>query len=203
MGKILVIGLTGGIACGKTTVAKMFQSLGAYVVDADLVGHQILMDDANVKRHIIEAFGESILNDNGQIDRSKLGSIVFNNPDQLRLLNEIIHPPIIEAINAEVDKKLTSGEYKAIVLDVALLIECNMTHSVDYVVLVYANEDVQIQRLIQRGLLKKEAEKRILSQMPFEEKKHFADFVIYNDGTLSDTEKQVNRIWDELLSGLE
>lgn len=198
MNKTLVIGLTGGIACGKTTVAKMFQNLGAYVINADLIGHQLLKDNSNVKRKIIETFGEHTLNDKGEIDRSKLGRIVFNNPEKLKLLNCIVHPIIIDKINTEVVRKLTSSEYKFIVLDVALLIECNMTHNVDYVVLVYADEETQIQRLVQRGLSKEEAKKRILSQMPFEEKKPFADFVIYNNGDLSDTEKQVIQILNKL-----
>lgn len=199
MNKNPVIGLTGGIACGKTTVANMLQNLGACVIDADLMGHQILQDDINVKRQVIEAFGKGILDDNGQIDRPKLGRIVFDSPDQLELLNGIIHPPIIEAIDAEIVKKLTSKKCKAVVVDAALLIECNLTNIVDYVVLVHVEKGVQIQRLIERGLSKEDAQKRMASQMLFQEKRTFADFVIYNSGTLADTEKQINQVWNSML----
>ena len=98
MKKSLVVGLTGGIACGKTTVTKIFHDLGADVIDADLVYHQLLKDELSVKNRVISTFGEGILNENGEIDRSKLGPIVFDNPDYLRKLNELVHPPVIRRI---------------------------------------------------------------------------------------------------------
>jgi dephospho-CoA kinase len=195
MNKKPVIGLTGGIACGKTTVARIFQKLGAYVIDADSAGHQILKSDPNVKKQIVETFGQRVLNDKDEVDRSKLGPIVFNNPELLQSLNRIIHPRIINTINAEVKEKLSLPEYKAILVDVVLLIECNMMDMMDYVVLVHAEDDIQMQRLLQRGLSKEDAQKRIKSQMSFKEKQKFADFIIYNSSSLSDTEKQVEKIW--------
>jgi len=195
-----IIGLTGGIACGKTTVAKMFQKLGAYVIDADLIGHQILKREPEVKRQIVKTFGQGVLNDKGEVDRSKLGPIVFDNPELLQSLNKIIHPPIINAINEEIKVILSFPEYKAILVDVVLLIECNMMNIMDYVVLVHAEDGIQMQRLMQRGLSKEDAQKRINSQMSFQEKRKFADFIIYNSGLLSDTEKQVEKIFRHLIS---
>lgn len=200
--KSLIVGLTGGIACGKTTVADMFQSFGAGVIDADSMAHQLLKDDLLVKKKIVATFGECVLNDEGEVDRSKLGRIVFDNPDYLHALNEIVHPPVIERIEAEIERKLSSAEHKIVVVDVALLIERDLTHMVDSVVLVYADEDVQMQRLIQRGLSRSDAQKRIQSQMPSHQKARFADLIIYTDGSLSDTAEQAKQVWRILIENL-
>ncbi len=202
MKKNLVVGLTGGIACGKTTVTKIFQNFGADVIDADLLYHQLLRDDPSVKNKIIATFGERILNDKGEIDRSKLGPIVFGNPDHLRTLNELVHPPVIRRMKAEIERKLSSAENKIILVVVPLLIETNMTYMVDSVVLVYADEEIQIQRLMQRGLSQEDAQKRIRSQMSSQEKARFADFIIYNNGSLSDTTRQAKQVWKALVDTL-
>jgi len=194
----LIVGLTGGIACGKTTVARIFQNFGADVIDADALGHLVLRDDLSVKRKVVETFGRSVLNEKGEIDRSKLGCIVFNNPDYLRMLNELVHPPVIERIKAEIDQKSASAGHKIIVVEVVLLIECDLASMVDLVILVYADEDMQMQRLIQRGLSQEDAQKRIRSQMPSHEKARFADFIIYNNGSLSDTIRQAKQVWRAL-----
>lgn len=198
MKRKLVVGLTGGIACGKTTVANIFRSFGAYVIDADLVGHQLLREDPRIKKQLVSAFGECILNDKGEIDRSKLSRIVFDNPDYLCLLNSLVHPSIIELINSKINQVLSSVENKIVVLDAALLIELNMMYMVDSVVLVYAEEDVQLRRLAERGLSQEDAEKRIRSQKPLREKIRFADFVIHNSGLLSDTTRQAKQVWKSL-----
>ena len=199
MKKNLVIGLTGGIACGKNTVAEMFQSFSAYVIDADLIAHQLLKDDPSVKQEIVTTFGESILGYEGEIDRGKLGGMVFGRPDLLWALNEIVHPPVVETMSAEIERHRRSDEHAAIVINVPLLIEANLTYMVDSVVLVYADEDVQIRRLAQRGLSMADAQKRIRSQMPFSEKAPFADFIIYNSGHRSDTAEQVKQVWEALV----
>ena len=199
MKKSLIIGLTGGIACGKNTVAEMFQGFGAYVIDADLIAHQLLKDDPSVKQKVVATFGESVLNDEGEIDRPKLGRIVFDRHDHLRTLNEIVHPRVVELMAAEIKQKQSSDEHSVIVVNVPLLIEANLTHTVDSVVLVYADEDVQMQRLAQRGLSRADAQRRIRSQMPFSEKAQFADFIIYNNGHLSDTTRQAEQVWEALM----
>jgi dephospho-CoA kinase len=203
MKKNLVVGLTGGIACGKTTVAGIFQSLGADIIDADSLGHQLLKDDLSVKSKIVTTFGRCILDDEGEIDRSKLGRIVFDNPDHLHMLNELVHPPLIERAKAEIEQKLSSAEHRVIVVEIVLLIECNLMHMVDLVVLVYADEETQIQRLMQRGLSRRDAQNRIQSQMPFHEKERFADFIIYNNDSLCDTKRQARQVWGNLTTILD
>jgi dephospho-CoA kinase len=198
MKKNLIIGLTGGIACGKTTVAGLFQNFGAHVIDADLVGHQLLREDPSVKKKLVATFGASILDSKNEIDRSKLGRIVFHSPDQLQALSKIVHPPIIERIKADIAKKSAAAEKSIIVIDAALLIELNLTYIVDFVVLVYADENMQMQRLTQRGLSYEDARRRINSQMPSHEKTRFADFIIYNNGSLSNTAKQAKEVWRAL-----
>jgi dephospho-CoA kinase len=198
MKRSLVVGLTGGIACGKTTVARVFQNFGADVIDADSLGHQLLKQDPSVYEKLVATFGGCILDDKGEIDRSKLGRIVFDNPDYLRTLNELIHPPLIERIKVEIEQKLSSVERRIIIVDAALLIELNLMYMVDLVVLVYADENVQMQRLMERGLSQAEAWNRIQSQKPFQEKALFADFIIHNNGTLSDTTKQAKHVWGAL-----
>ena len=203
MKKNLIIGLTGGIACGKTTVAGLFHNFGADVIDADSVGHRVLREDPYVKKKLVATFGTSILDSKEEIDRSKLGRIVFNSPDQMQALSKIVHPPIIERIEADINEKSSSAEKSIIVIDAALLIELNLMHIVDFVVLVYADESIQMQRLAQRGLSYEDAQRRINSQMPSHEKARFADFVIYNNGSLSNTVKQAEEVWRALTELLE
>ena len=194
----LIVGLTGSIACGKTTVANIFRNLGADVIDADLIGHQVLRDDPVVYKKVVSTFGKGILKDNGEIDRAKLSLIVFNSSDHLRMLNEIVHPPVIDRINDEIKQIISSSKCHIIILEIVLLIETNMTHMVDSIVVVYADEDLQMQRLGQRGLSHEDARKRISSQMSSYEKASFADFIVYNNDSLSNTTRQVNEIWQSL-----
>jgi dephospho-CoA kinase len=203
MKKNLIIGLTGGIACGKTTVARLFQNFGADVIDADSVGHQLLREDLSVKKKLVATFGASILDSKNEIDRLKLGHIVFNSPDQLQALNKIVHPPIIERIKADVAKKSSSAEKSIIVIDAALLLELDLTYMVDFVVLVHADENIQMQRLMKRGLSYEDARRRINSQMPSHEKTRFVDFVIYNNGSLSNAAKQAEEVWRALTELLD
>ena len=203
MKKNLIIGLTGGIACGKTTVAGFFQNFGAHVIDADSVGHRLLREDPSVKKKLAATFGASILDSKKEIDRSKLGRIVFDSPDQLQALSEIVHPPIIERIKADIARKSSSAGKSIIVIDAALLIELNLTYMVDLVVLVYADENMQMQRLTQRGLSYEDAGRRIKSQMPSHEKTRFADFIIYNNGSLSNTAEQAKEVWRALTELLD
>ena len=144
-------------------------------------------------------FGRRILDGSGEINRSKLGHIVFDSPDDLRALNELIHPTIVERVEAEIEQKLSSAKHAAIVIDAALLIELDLTSMVDSIVLVTAEEGVQIQRLMKRGLSREDAQKRIHSQMSSYEKERFADFIIRNNGPLSDMARRVRQVWDALI----
>ncbi|MEK7400369.1 MAG: dephospho-CoA kinase [Candidatus Poribacteria bacterium] len=192
----MIIGLTGGIASGKTAIAKLFQDLGATIVDLDSLSHYLLKNDKLINEKLVYGFGCGILNDRGEIDRSKLGRLVFDNPDYLNFLNNIIHPRVIQLSGEIIQQELANDSSKIIVMDVPLLIECNMTDKVDLVVLVYADEETQIQRLLSRGLSESDAIKRIRSQMPFKEKQPFADYIIDNNDSFDDVTKQVKEIWN-------
>ena len=194
----MVIGLTGGIACGKTTIAKIFQNLGAIIIDLDSMSHQLLKNDPLIYEKLLYSFGCGILNEKGEIDRKKLGRLVFDNPDYLNVLNRIVHPPLIQITLEKIKQELTQDKNRIVVLDAALLIECNLTDMVDSVVLAYADESTQLRRLKERGLSEDEARKRIQSQMPFKEKQYFADYIICTNGSLNDTIKQVEQIWVSL-----
>ncbi|MGB9595065.1 MAG: dephospho-CoA kinase [Candidatus Poribacteria bacterium] len=192
----MIIGLTGGIASGKTAIAKIFQDLGAIVINLDSLSHNLLKNDELIKEKLIYSFGYGILNDKGEIDRQKLGRLVFDNPNYLNHLNNIIHPKVIQLSNDLAKQELAKDKSKVVILDVPLLIECNMVDKVDLVVLVYTDKETQIKRLIERGLPENEAVKRINSQMSFEEKRPFADYIINNNGSFEDTIKQIKDIWD-------
>jgi len=194
----MVIGITGGIACGKTTVSKVFQNLGATVIDLDSMGHQLLKDNPLVYERLVYSFGCGILNEREEIDRKKLGRLVFDNPDYLNALNNIVHPIIIKHTAEKVKQEIAKDKFKVVVLDAVLLIECNMTGMVDSVILVHADEYKQLQRLTKRGLSKDDARKRIRSQMTFKEKRSFADYIIYTNGSLNDTIKQAKKVWASL-----
>jgi dephospho-CoA kinase len=202
MKKGLIVGLTGGIASGKSTVAKIFKSLGAEVIDADRIAHQVLKTDTSVHRRIVDAFGDNILDENGEIDRSKLGCVVFNDPELLNTLNEIVHPAVIEGIRSEADKRLSTGKCKILVAEIVLLIERNLTCTVDFVVLVHADKGIQLKRAMGRGLSGEDVLKRLRAQMSSDEKIPYADYVIYNSGSMSDTIRQTKAVWESLNSKL-
>ena len=191
------IGITGSIACGKSTVSDYLIDKGYTIIDADKLGHVALTSD-DVKRKLAEKFGDEIL-ENNEISREKLGKLVFGNDDNLKLLNSIIHPKIKELI-----LKLQE-EYKdenLVFLDIALLYEANFLDLVEKVAVVYVDEDVQLERLMMRNSLpKEEAIKRIESQMSPREKASLGDFVINNSYSKEDTFQQIDEILEKLKRG--
>lgn len=179
--KSLIIGLTGGSGCGKTTVANILKELGGYIIDADKLAHKIIKKGKKAYYEIIDAFGEEILTKEKNIDRKALGGIVFSEKEKLELLNFITHKYILEEIYNEIDFAKNQEKYKYIVLDAPLLIETNLHKIVDTVWIVYADKKERIKRLIKRDNISKEIiEKRINMQTPFEKNKPFSDFIIYN-----------------------
>ena len=192
----MLIGLTGGICSGKTTIAKAFEGMGAFIIDLDSLGHQVLKNDDLVKEQLFYSFGSGILDKEGNIDRGKLGRLVFVNPDYLITLNNIVHPPLIQLANETIKSKLS--QYEVVVLDAALLIECNMTGLVDVVVLVYTDEKTQVKRLIERGFSEEDAWARVRAQMPFKEKKLYADYIIDNNTNISDAIGQAKKIFEQI-----
>lgn len=193
-----VIGLTGGIASGKSTVARILKSLGATVVDADELAHFVLRPGEEameeVRASFPEAFGEI-----GDLDRGRLARIVFEDPERREILNAIVHPRVRALMRRAVAEAASRGE-KAIVLDVPLLIEGGLYRQVDEVWVVVVDEETQIARLMERnGLGRDEALLRIRAQMPLERKRDFADVVIENEASLDDLRQKVRRLWREAL----
>ena len=197
---MLNVGLTGGIASGKSTVAKMFVKSGAYLIDFDGLAHEVQEPGKPAWKEVVNHFGEGILQPDKKIDRVKLGNIVFADNDKLVELNNIVHPFVYQEWHARLDK-LGKKEKHAIVLsDIPLLFEGNMQHLFDLTVLVLIAPEEQIRRLMARnGVSKEEAERRLKSQMPISEKIKLANIVIDNKGSVSKTEKKVRQVWQELL----
>lgn len=187
----LVIGITGSIATGKSTVSKMIKELGYTVVDADIVARVVVEPGEEAYQKIVEHFGEEILLANGEIDRKKLGDLVFQNKEKRLLLNSIVHPAVRNKMNEEKELAFRRGE-KVVFLDIPLLYESNLTYMVDKVLVVYVDQTTQLERLMNRNhLTKEEALARITSQLSIEQKRERADAVIDNRGTIEQTKTQL------------
>lgn len=198
------VGLTGGIATGKSTVARMFAARGAAVLDADELVRELQYPGMPVYDAIVEAFGTAILKEDGTIDRKSLGEMVFRDTKLRKRLEAIVHPALISAVEQRVVELRTQG-VPICVVELPLLIEAESEDRFDWVVVVVASEDLQVARLMtDRGLTREEALARIRSQMPLQEKVKQAHFVIENSGDRWQTEGRVQEIYDVLLgTGLE
>lgn len=197
-GQMVVVGLTGGICSGKSTVAAMFRRLGATVIDADQVAHELVEPDQPLFEAVASAFGREVVGADGRIDRRRLGAMVFADPKARRRLEAILHPIIIEESERRIRQAGVSGTAVCLI-DAALLIESGWHARFDAVILVEASEAVRLDRLVgARGLSRDDAMLRIRSQMPQEEKRRHARYVIENEGPLEETERQVKAVWEQL-----
>lgn len=195
---MIVVGVTGGICSGKSTVAALFKNLGAIVIDADQVAHELVEPDQPLFEAVASAFGREVVDANGRIDRRRLGGIVFADPEARKRLEAILHPAIIEECERRIRQAGASGAAVCFV-DAALLIESGWYTRCDAVILVEASEAVQLDRSVgTRALSRNEAIQRIRAQMPQDEKRRHAHYVIENDGPLEETERQVRAVWDQL-----
>ncbi len=186
------IGLTGGIATGKSTVSQLLRTRGVPLIDADQVVHEIQAPGAEAYQAIVDHFDKGILNNDGTINRRALGGIVFSDPTQLKALESILHPIIYQKVE-EKRRDLEALGHKMAVYDVPLLYEKHLEPRFDDCVLVYAPKALQVQRMKKRDQLSdEEIEKRLSQQLSIEEKKKRADFVIENSGSLEDLEKAVD-----------
>lgn len=192
-----VIGLTGGIASGKSTVSMLFRGKGAVIIDADQVARELLCPGTKTCSEVVKYFGEDILEDDKSIDRKKLGKIVFADGRKLEALNRITHPEIIGEIICRLERYRKEGRYDVAVIDAALLLEAGLDSVADEVWLVAIDEKTQIQRLLERekGLTIEGAMERIGAQSTQEEKAMRADRIIDNSGTLKQTEERFESIW--------
>lgn len=194
-----VLGITGGVASGKTTVLEMFGELGAETISADQIAHELLSADRFVVEEISKQWPEAIDAD-GKISRQRLGEIVFSSGEALQKLNDIMHPRIITVLEDRVNSYRNSeNSAEVLAIEIPLLIECNLMYLVDGVLVVDSEQQEQINRLRNRGLDVEEALRRINSQMPLDKKKTFARWVVQNSGSIDDTRKQVQRVWQEIL----
>ena len=201
VGRIPVIGLTGGIGAGKSTVMQMLEALGAAVIDADKVGHQIYLPDLPAWREIVDTFGPEVLNADRSINRQALGKLVFADPEALRTLNRIVHPKMFDRMVELIAKLRARGGMKAIVVEAAVLIEANWMPLVDQVWVVVASEAVVVDRLAkQRHLAPEQVRTRIAAQLSNHERLKLAHVVIRNDGSLEEVRDAVRQAWDHLAS---
>lgn len=194
-----VIGLTGGIASGKSTVSMLLKQKGAAIIDADEIAKEIMQPGKPAWTEVVEHFGKGILREDGNIDRKKLAQIVFSDEKELETLNRITHPRIVEEIKRRL-KSFREKNESVVVVDAALLLEIGLDLLVDEVWLVAVDEKTQIERLLfrEKSMGFAEALERIRAQMPLEEKLKFAQRVIDNGGSIEETKRQVDRIWGEL-----
>lgn len=196
-----LIGLTGGIGSGKSSVSRLLSRLGAVIIDADRITHVLEQRGEPVWRNIWESFGWSVLRADGELDRKKLGHRVFSCPGDLQQLNDLVHPAVRERIRRDIDEARGSGAQVA-VLDVPLLIEGGLYRIVDEVWVVYAEADQQVVRMQRRdGVSAETAQQRLEAQMPLTEKLAFATRVIENRGTLDELEEVVRSVWQSVVAG--
>jgi dephospho-CoA kinase len=199
---VKTIGLTGGIGSGKSTVAKMLEDLGALVIHADAVGHEVYLPHREGWWRVTQAFGREILGPDETIDRKHLGAIVFANPNALKQLNAIIHPLIFEEIQRRIASQQLSGFSRPIVVEAAVLIEANWLTLVDEVWLVVAAKQAVIERLgAQRGLSAEDAQTRVNAQLDDAERRRFADVVIENNGSIDHLATRVRDVWQRRTTG--
>lgn len=193
-----VIGLTGGIGSGKSTVSQCLAELGAVILDADKLGHEAYKPDTEAWREVVAAFGNQILTPSGEIDRKKLGEIVFSNPESLSQLNRIMHPRIYDMLKARIEE-YRQQEVDVVVLEAAILIEADWTSLADEVWVTAAPEARVLERLKkQRGLAEEQILARIRSQLSAEERVKHADVIINNDGELEEVKARVKELWQRL-----
>ena len=199
---MVVAGLTGGIATGKSTVAAMLASAGAVVIDADRIAREAVRPGTAVHADIAAHFGPGILLPDGGIDRKRLAHIIFGDPDEQHVLERMVHPEVKREVAAQIDRLRRDAPEAVVIVDVPLLFEAGMERGLAAVILVYAPESVQLRRLVARdGLSEPEARARLRAQMPIEAKKPLADIVIDNSGALEDTRRQVSEVYANLVQG--
>lgn len=200
---MFVIGLTGNIASGKSAVSEILRALGAVIIDADKVAREVVEPGTPGWQKIVDCFGRDVLRPDGALDRAELGRRVFADPVELKKLNAITHPLIIEMIQAKLARLAVSGDVKTAVLDAPLLIEIGLHSTVDELWVVTVDPETRIKRVMERDNLPREASQaRIAAQMPQEEKIRLADVIIENNGTFEQLRAAVATLWRQRVGDL-
>ncbi|MHB8094054.1 MAG: dephospho-CoA kinase [Candidatus Aminicenantales bacterium] len=192
---MLIVALTGGIACGKSVIARLLGAKGCFIHSADRTAHELMSPGTSVWKDVVDHFGSGILHADGTIDRPKLGAIIFGDAAERRFLDATVHPRVIEKTREIAGEVAGKGEYRIFVSEAALVYEAGFAAFYDKVVAASCREDVQVTRLMRRdGIGQDEALRRIRAQMPQEEKIRRADYVIDTSGTIAETIEQTERV---------
>jgi len=198
---MIIVGLTGSVGTGKSTVTNLFRELGAYIIDWDELAREVTRPHSRAWKKIVDYFGKGIVNDDLTINRQKLAEIVFSDKEKVAKLNQIVHPEVFNE-DDRITNEIRSLDPDALIIkDIPLLFELTHPVFVDKVVVVSASAQTQLRRLEEKGISREDARSRIKSQLPLEEKIKSADFVINNDGPLEETKKQVEEIYSLLRKG--
>ncbi len=198
---MIIAGITGTIGTGKSTVAKMFADMGVFIIDSDLIARQVVEPGKPAWQAIKKCFGPGVFNDDQTLNRQKLANMVFNDPEKLQQLNSIVHPEILKEDLRQLEEKRLVDPDGIVIKDIPLLLEVGPEVArklVDKIIVVYCSPEIQLRRLIARGMSEEDASNRIKNQIPVKEKMQFADFVINNDGSLEETKQQVQSIYSQL-----
>ncbi len=195
---MLRVGLTGGIACGKSTVAALLRELGCTVIEADILAHQLIEPGQPAYAEVVHEFGQQIVGSDGRIDRKRLGAIVFADFEKLACLNRIVHPRVIDAVEGRLAELERDAAADVVVVEAALLVEAGYHARMDRLVVVWCQPEQQLERLVERGIEFEQARRRVAAQMPLEEKRRIAHDEIDCSGSLAETRRQVERVVTKL-----
>jgi dephospho-CoA kinase len=198
---MIIVGLTGSVGTGKSTVTNFFRELGAYIIDWDELAREVTRPHLRAWKEIVEYFGKDFLNEDLTINRQKLAEIVFSDREKVAKLNQIVHPEVFKEDERITNEIKSLDPHALIIKDIPLLFELTRPIFVDKVVVVSASEQTQLRRLAEKGMSWEDAQSRIKSQLPLKEKIKSANFVINNDGPLEETKKQVEEIYSLLRKG--
>lgn len=199
---MLTVGLTGNVAGGKTTVADRWRDAGVVVIDADRIGHEVLEGDPAVQEALVREFGGGILDYDGAIDRDALGAKAFATDEGIRRLNAIVHPPLLERLDHEIERR--AAEHDLVAVDAALIYEFHLEETLDQVVVVTASRETRARRLARhRGMDPARIERIMAAQLPDEEKLEEADYVIVNEGSLDDLREEADRVLSAIRMEIE
>ena len=197
---MLIAGLTGGMGCGKSFVARALADLGCHVIEADELGHEVLLPGGDAFEPVVAAFGPGILNAAGEIDRAALAARVFGNPDHLAKLNGIVHPAVRDLMLRRLKALETAAPGSVVIYVAAILLEAGAESDVGKIIVVTCSREQQIARSLERpGATEAGVLARLERQMPLEEKKARADYLIDTGGTREDTLRQTKRVWEDLI----
>ncbi len=195
----LLVGLTGGMGSGKSTVSAMLEQLGAHIIDADKISRELVEPEQPAWREIVENFGRDVLADDNSLSRKKLAAIVFSDPEKKRQLEQILHPRVFEEEQRRFLQISTQNPDSVVILDAPLLIESGNYRKVDKVIVVICDREERVRRIVLDGVIsREEALRRLANQMPDREKIRLADFVIANNASLEELKQKVGQVYDEL-----